>query len=248
MTQGWHEKQKIVLTKKGVELKAQRHRDVSKKNGYINTLRTPLTNDGVIKEKIEIAIDFIQHLYEHTSITTVYESIIIGSVVNGQAKKSSDIDIYLIGPYFDFEADVNPLFGENIGSEKFNQSPYLRKKYKEHTLFILALLVNALKKMQVQFKRDDENGDEHWHQLYKGELIHLLLTNLESGEVLKEEGKAAVKRESVLDMAARPSIVINRDFYNTKSLKSKIDELIKEIIHQRDTWKSPYKKSVNMKK
>lgn len=118
-------------------------------------------NEDIIREKIEKAIDLICQLYKHNIITN---AIIAGSVAKGNAKKESDIDIYLVNPSFINAADIPP---ETFIYEFF-------KKEEIETFKSNIDIVKILKDIGVEFEQIERKDEVFWYQLYREEIFHLM--------------------------------------------------------------------------
>lgn len=124
-----------------------------------------INSDQIIYNKLEIAVELICRLYKQDLITDAY---IVGSVVRGTAKETSDIDIYVI----------NPEFKKHIISVDPEQKEESVKK-----------LVDYLKTIGVEFKLLPKGDIEHWYQFYKGEPFHVMYSHevglIATGEYMK---------------------------------------------------------------
>lgn len=112
-----------------------------------------INSDRIIYNKLEIAVELICRLYKQDLITDAY---IVGSVVRGTAKETSDIDIYVINP--DFKKQII-----SVGPEQKEES--------------VKKLVDYLKTIDVEFKLLPKRDIEHWYQFYKGEPLHMMYSN-----------------------------------------------------------------------
>lgn len=112
-----------------------------------------ISPDQIIYNKLEIAVELICRLYKQGLITDAY---IVGSVVRGTAKETSDIDVYVINP--DFKKQII-----SVGPEQKEES--------------VKKLVDYLKTIGVEFKLLPKRDIEHWYQFYKGEPLHMMYSN-----------------------------------------------------------------------
>lgn len=112
-----------------------------------------ISSDQITYNKLEIATELICRLYKQDLITDAY---IVGSVIRGTAKETSDIDVYVI----------NPKFKKHIISIGPEQKEESVKK-----------LVDYLKTIGIEFKLLPKRDIEHWYQFYKGEHFHMMYSN-----------------------------------------------------------------------
>ena len=120
-------------------------------------------NDKIIQNKIEKSLEIICPLYRANLIIEAY---IIGSVAKGTARKESDIDIIIVNPDFLMGvADLHPLP---------IVLPYTSSEEVDKRELIRLNIANILKNIGVEFKEIEKKDFPLWHQLYKGELFHLI--------------------------------------------------------------------------
>lgn len=108
-----------------------------------------------MNEKIGLAFEFINILYDKNLITDAY---IVGSIAEGCATEQSDIDIYIVNPGF----VVCPYLGR--------PDERVRDDEKDERM-----LGEELLKMGVEWiKVEICNGGYFYHQIYNGQAFHLM--------------------------------------------------------------------------
>jgi predicted nucleotidyltransferase len=128
----------------------------------LNISNKKIMDENLIKEKIEKSLDIICPLYK---LNLIEQAFIVGSVAKGTAHKGSDIDIIIVNPIMHNAADLAPI------------SPVLPYNPDKEEVIIESLrvkIVDLLENMGVEFKEIYKKDMHLWHQLYNGEIFHLM--------------------------------------------------------------------------
>lgn len=129
-----------------------------------------MDKDQVNQEKVKKALEIICKLYENNYI---HNAFIVGSVAEGTASESSDVDIVILNPLFKSTDD---------------------RIYPEHPDPIIRDIANFLKNSRITFRfiklpqyeeiYIEELIEGYWYQLYKNEIFQI--TTIESLKELFE--------------------------------------------------------------